>query len=821
MANGQANPAQLPMQTAALPAQMLRRRIDPARLGAASTAELEPVALLIGQDRAVEAVRFGMSIRRQGYNLFVLGPAGLGKHTLVRGFLEAEARAAPAPADWCYVHNFEQADRPRALRLPPGRGIQLRDAMRRLAEEALAAITASFESEEFRARFEELADHFSERERKAFQQLGEEAKAEGIALVHTPAGFAFAPIRDGAVINPEEFEKLPEDERKRIGAQIEALQERLQRVIRQVPQWGRERRERAKELYREFTTLAVDHLVTELESQYADLPEVTQHLAAVRKDLIESAAELRRPAENPAEAAEGAPAREQPPQWLRRYQVNLLVGHDGSTGAPVVIEDHPSYQNLIGRVEYQSTFGALVTDFMLIKAGALHRANGGYLMIDAQKLLTQPLAWDALKRALVAREMRIDSINQMLGMVSTASLEPQPIPLDVKVVLFGSRDLYYLLHDHDPEFRELFKVAVDFEENVELNDATLLAYARLIATVAKTDGMAPFEAQACALILEHVLRLAGDNAKLSTHMQSLADLMRESDHIARAAGLAAVDRRSVEQAIAAQERRADRIKLRMRESILEGVQLIATRGTKVGQVNGLSVFHVGGHSFGLPTRITATTRLGGGELIDIHREVKLAGAIHSKGVLTLSSFLAARYASRQPLSLSASLTFEQTYGMVEGDSASVAELCVLLSSLAEAGIRQDFAVTGAVSQLGEVQAIGGVNEKIEGFFDVCAKIGLSGSQGVIIPQTNVRHLMLREDVVAACAAGRFHVYAVSTVDEAIALLTGIEAGSIDASGQYPPDTMNARIAERLRTLAAIRRDFSHAERGTATGKHDE
>jgi lon-related putative ATP-dependent protease len=506
---------------------------------------------------------------------------------------------------------------------------------------------------------------------------------------------------------------------------------------------------------------------------------------------------------------------------LRRYQVNLLVGRDGRAGAPVAIEDHPSYQNLIGRVEYQSQFGALLTDFMLIKPGALHRANGGYLMIDAQKLLTQPLAWDSLKRALVAREIRIDSIGQMLGMVSTASLEPEPIPLDVKVVLFGSRDLYYLLYDYDSEFRELFKVAVDFEETVDLNDDTLLAYARLIATVAKADGMAPFDAQACALILEQVLRLAGDNAKLSTHMQTLADLMREADHIARASKLASVDRRSVDQAIAAQQRRADRIETRMRESILEGVQLIATRGTKVGQINGLSVFHIGGHSFGLPTRITATARLGSGELIDIHREVKLAGAIHSKGVLTLAAFLAARYASREPLSLSASLTFEQTYGMVEGDSASVAELCVLLSALAETGIRQDLAVTGAVSQLGEVQAIGGVNEKIEGFFDVCAKTGLTGSQGVIIPHTNVRHLMLREDVVAACAEGRFHVHAVATVDEALTLLTGIEAGSADASGQYPPDTLNARIAERLRALAAIRRDFSRTERSGSAEKHDE
>jgi lon-related putative ATP-dependent protease len=808
----------VPSLPASLPPEQLRRRIDPADLGAVSTAELEPVAQLIGQERAVEAVRFGMSIRRQGYNLFVLGPSGLGKHTLVRGFLAAEARSAAQPPDWCYVHNFEQADRPCALQLPPGRGTKLRDAMRKLAEEALAAIRAIFDSEEFRARVEEVAEAFGERERTAFQELGEQAQKEGIALVHTPAGFGFAPTRNGAVINPEEYEKLPEEERQRISKTIEALQEKLQKVIRQVPQWGRERRERLRELHREFTILAVDHLVVELESEYADLPAVLRHLAAVRKDLIESAAKLPRSPENPGEAGDSEP--EQSSQWLRRYHANLLVGHDGQDGAPVVIEDHPSYQNLIGRVEYQSHFGALVTDFTLIKAGALHESNGGYLMIDAHKLLIQPLGWEALKRALVSREIRINSIGQMLGLVSTVSLEPEPIPLDVKVVLFGERYLYYLLYQLDPEFRDLFKVAADFEDSVELGPETLLLYARLIATVAKDEGMAAFDAPACARILEHIMRLAGDNQKLSTHMQSLADLMRESDHMARESGLVTVDSASVQRAIDAQERRADRIKLRMHESIRDGIQLVTTRGTQVGQVNGLSVFDIGTHAFGLPTRITATTRLGSGQVVDIQREVKLGGAIHSKGVLTLSSFLAARYAPQQPLSLSASLTFEQTYGTVEGDSASLAELCALLSSLAEVGIRQDLAITGSVSQLGEVQAIGGVNEKVEGFFDVCAGQGFTGSQGVVIPQSNVRHLMLREDVVAAVAAGRFHVYAVTRVDEALSLLTGTNAGSQDASGHYAENSVNARVAKRLGELTAIRREFGQADK-TASGQRDE
>ena len=796
--------------------QQLRLRIDPAGLGADSTADLEPVSQLIGQERAVEAVRFGMAIRRQGYNLFVLGPPGLGKHTLVRGFLQAEAVSASQPSEWCYVHNFEQPDRPRVLELPPGRGSKFRDGMRKLAEEALAAITAIFESEEYRARLEEVAEQFGERERKAFQELGEQAQAQGIALIHTPAGFAFAPVRAGAVINPEEYEKLPEDERKRIGETIEGLQERLQRIIRQVPQWGRERRNRLKELHREFTTLAVDHLVAELESEYADLPEVVRHLAAVRRDLIDSASQPRQTPENPAEAAEATP--ENPPPWVRRYQANLLVAHGDRAGAPVVIEDNPTYQNLLGRVEYLSQYGALLTDFNLIKPGSLHEANGGYLMIDAHKLLTQPLAWEALKRALVARRIQLSSLGQMLGLVSTVSLDPQSIPLDVKVVLFGERVLYYLLYDLDPEFRELFKVAADFEETVEITDQVLQLYVRLIATVAKEERMLPFSAAACARILEHIIRIAGDQAKLSTHMQSLADLMREAEHIARTERMPSVDAQSVVRAIDAQYRRADRVKLRMQDSIAEGVLIIDTRGSRAGQVNGLSVYQIGANGFGLPTRITATTRLGGGEVIDIQREVKLGGAIHSKGVLILASFLGARYAGRQPLSLTASLSFEQTYGAVDGDSASLAELCALLSSLADAPIRQDLAVTGSISQHGEVQAIGGVNEKIEGFFEVCRARGLTGSQGVVIPKANVRHLMLRDDVVEAATLGTFHVFAVASVDEALGLLTGLEAGVADRDGNYPEGSLNRRIAERLHAMTAVRREFVTSQKIQSGGE---
>jgi len=800
--------------------EVLRRRIDPAALGFATTTELEPLTQIIAQDRAVEAVRFGMGMRSHGFNLFVLGPSGLGKHTLVHQFLEKEARPAQRPADWCYVHNFEATDKPRALRLPPGRGAPLRDAMKRLAEEALAAITAVFESEEFRGRLEELAEQFNERERKAFQELADDAQKQGIALLRTPAGFALAPVQEGAVINPEQFEKLPEAEQRRIGETIDRLQEKLQKIIRQVPQWGRERRERLKELHKEFTTYAVGHLVDDVKADYTDLADVCTHLDAVRADIIDNAAQLRHAQEAPPEGG-GEPQSDQRPAWMRRYQVNLLVDRTGKDGAPVVAADHPSYQNLVGRVEYLSHYGALVTDFMLIKPGALHEANGGYLLLDAHKLLTQPLAWDALKRALVAREIHLNSLGQMLGLVSTVSLEPQSIPLDVKVVLFGERQLYYLLYEFDPEFRELFKIAADFDETVALGPETISLYARLIATVASREGMLPFEAAACAHVLERAVRQAEDSHKLSTHMQSLTDLLRESDHLARGEGRATVDVDAVVRAIEAQKRRSDRVQRRMHEMILDGVQLIETSGERIGQVNGLTVLALADQPFGLPTRITATTRLGSGDVVDIHREVKLGGAIHSKGVLILSSFLAARYAARQPLSLSASLTFEQTYGMVDGDSASVAELCALLSSLAQVPIRQSLALTGAASQRGEVQAIGGVNEKIEGYFDVCNARGLTGEQGVLIPATNVRHLMLRADVVDAVRNGRFRVYAVRTVDEALTLLTGIEAGVADAAGVYPEGSVNRRVADALEALAALRRELGAASRPPAQSGGDQ
>jgi len=789
----------------ALPADRLYRRSDPDKFLFATTAELDDLTETIGQARAVEAVQFGIGMRHDGFNLYVLGPAGAGKHTLLRQYLDGRAATESQPPDWCYVNNFGDGHKPRALKLPAARGTVLRADMQQLVEELRATIPALFESEEYHNRVEQIDAEFNERQAGAFEGLAQDAATQNIVLLHTPGGFSFAPSKNNEVVSPDEFDKLPDAEREKIAHDIEALQERLEKIVRQVRQWRKERFAKIRELNREITLFAVGHLIDELKARYADLPEVQAYFDAVQHDVVDSTDEFRKPHEMPAGSAlaQGSEAPD-----FRRYQVNLLVDHAMPDGAPVVYEQHPSYQNLVGRVEHIAQFGTLLTDFSLIKPGALHQANGGYLMLDVYKLLSQPYAWEGLKRALSTREIRIESLGQMFSLISTVSLEPEPIPLDVKVVLFGDRMLYYLLAEYDPEFAELFKVAADFEDEVERNDANDLLYARLIGTMGRKAKLRPFERGSVARIIEQCARAIGDAEKLSTHMQGLSDLLREADYWAGEAQRAHVAAQDVERAIEARTRRADRIRARVQEEIQRGTLMIDTDGGVIGQVNGLSVIQLGDFAFAHPTKITAATRFGDGEMIDIQREVELAGAIHSKGVLTLSSFLAARYASNRPLSLTASLVLEQTYAEVEGDSASVAELCALLSSLADLPLKQSLAVTGSVNQFGQVQAIGAVNEKIEGFFDVCNARGLSGEQGVLIPAANVKHLMLRRDVVAAAAEGRFHIYPVEDIDQAIEILTGVAAGEPDAKGMLPPDCVNYRVAARLIEFSLIRQSFA-------------
>jgi len=792
-------------QTTRLPAAELYQRCDSSQFGFATTNELEDLAGIVGQDRARDAIDFGLGIDRDGYNLFVLGPPGAGKQTLLRQMLASRTAAASSPPDWCYVHNFEHPHQPRALRLPAGRGVALRADMRQLLEELRAAIPAAFESDEYRAHREQIEAEFSERQEKAFAELAELAAGQDFALLRTPTGFTLAPVRKGEVITPDEFAALTDDERKRIGDTMATLQQKLEQLMRSGLRWRKEQRERVRKLNAEVAQYSIGSLMEELKQRYAALADVVAYLGAVEHSLVDNVEDFRRGAE-PASPLLGAPAAPDTP--FKRYEVNLLLDRREPDGAPVVFEDHPTYQNLIGRVEHVPQLGALVTDHTLIKAGALHRANGGYLLLDAQKVLTQPFAWEGLKRVLTTHKVRIESLGQMYSLVSTISLEPEPIPVNVKIVLFGERFWYHLLFAYDPDFRELFKVAVDFDDEIPRTPANLDLLARLIATIARRNAFLPFARDAVARLVERRARDVEDRERLSTHMQDLVDLMTEADHAARSAGTATVGAVHVDAAVEARRRRAGRLREQVQETILRGTVLIDTAGEKAGQVNGLAVFALGGEVFAKPTRITAHARVGDGEVIDVQREVALGGPIHSKGVLILAAFLAARFSADRPHSLRASLVFEQTYGEVEGDSASAAELCALLSSLAGAPVRQSIAVTGSVNQYGELQSIGAVNQKIEGFFDICKARGLTGEQAVLIPASNVKNLMLRADVVAAAEAGQFHVHAVRTIDEAIELLTGVPAGEAVVPGQFPDGTVNQRVAARLREFSLTRQAFA-------------
>lgn len=792
---------------APLQPDQLYRRTDPAAFDFTTTAELPDLEGFIGQDRAIDALRFGVKIERHGYNIYALGPTGTGRYTLVRRFAEERAAGEPPPSDWCYVNNFEVPSQPRALRLPPGMGKQLRHDMERLVEDLRTALSAAFESEEYQNRRQTLEAEFQERQQESLNELQERARERNLALLRTQGGLVFAPLHEGNVLEPEEFEKLSDEEKERIKSEVEVMQEQLQKMLYQAPRWEREFRSRFSELNEEVTGFVLADLMNDLRQKYVELPDVTTYLDAVKKDVSDNVAAFLRSSEHGEGTEASVPAALRAAEAMRRYKVNVLVDSEDAAGAPVVYENNPTYLNLVGRVEQMAQLGALLTDFMLIKPGVLHYANGGYLILDAMKVLSNPYAWEGLKRALQFHEIRLESPLQMMSLTSTVSLEPEPIPLDVKVALIGDRQLYYLLAAYDPDFEELFKVAVDFDDEIVRDEGNQKLYAQLIATTARREGLRPFDAPAVQRVIEHSARMVSDAERLSARLHTVVDLLEEADHWTAEAGAEVVGREHVQKAIDAQVRRQNRVQERMQEEVVRNTIFIDTSGEKVGQVNALSVIQLGGYAFGRPSRITATVRLGQGEVVDIEREVEMGGPLHSKGVLILSSFLRARYADDEPLSLGVSLVFEQSYGGVEGDSASSTELYAILSAISGAPVKQSLAVTGSVNQFGQVQAIGGVNEKIEGFFDLCKARGLTGEQGVLIPAANVKHLMLRQDIVDAVAAGQFAVYPVETIDQGIELLTGVPAGERDAHGSYPAESINRRVEERLAELTKKRIEF--------------
>ena len=797
----------------------LYRRCDAEQFEFETTADLEDLQELIGQPRAVEAVDFGVGIQQKGYNLFALGPSGTGKQAFIQHYVETHASKEDVPPDWCYVNNFKDHRKPGALKLPPGKAVQLHDDMETLVEELGVTVPAVFQSDEYTTRAEAIDQELNERQEQAFEALNKKAEAKNIMLMRTPTGFTLAPMRDGKPIFPKEFRELPEEERKQIEEDSTMLQEELRETLHRAPQWQEESRQKFAELNREMAAGVVTHRIDTLRESYQDQSQVVDYLNDVEEDIIGNFRKFL-PEEQRRASLFGIelPGQEEETHWFNRYRVNVLLAHAVDSGAPVVYESLPSYNNLIGRIEHTAQQGALLTDFTMIRAGALHRANGGYLLLDALKVLTQPFAWEALKRALHTKTVKIESLGQITSLISTVSLEPESIPLDVKVILLGEPIIYYLLSYYDSEFADLFKVQVDFGHDMHRSDTSQQQYARMLATLGRKLDLLPFDRRAVARVIEHSARLADDNEKLTTHMRSIEDLMQESDYWAHQRGESTVSAIDVQQAIDAQIHRADRIRERLQEEIERGTIMIDTTGSKVGEINGLSVMMLGGYSFGRPSRISARVRLGKGNVVDIEREVKMGGPIHSKGVLILSHFLAARYALDYPLSLSASLVFEQSYGGIEGDSASSAELYALLSALAEAPIRQSLAVTGSVNQHGEIQAIGGVNEKIEGFFDLCSSRGLSGDEGVLIPESNVKHLMLRQDVVDAVEAGRFSVYPVSTVDEGIEILTGVNAGVREPDGSFTEDSVNRRVEDRLIHFSMQLRQFAKADKNNGESK---
>lgn len=788
---------------APLPAERLYRAADLGALIFATTAELAPLPGLLEQPRAAQAIRFGTGIAQRGFNIFAIGSNSAAMQQSVRGLLDDAARTRPLPSDWVYVANFEAAHRPMAIALPGRRAPELQKAVHTLIDDLRITLPAIFESEDYQKRRGALEQSFQSKNEAAFSALGDKAAARGIAVLRTPMGFGMAPVRDGKVVPPQEFNAWPDAEQRATREAIQQLEHDLEETLRQVPRVEKEARDAIRALERETAEAALRQPFEQIRQPFSDLPRVVQHLDAMHADLLDNVQAF----VSPEAAAEGkALAAMRLAGPFDRYEVNVLVTQaDHGDGAPVIEEPHPTLANLVGRIEYQQVQGALVTNFRLIKPGALHRANGGTLLLDARSLLSEAFSWPALKRALLRREVAIEDVARSIGLTTTVSLEPDPIPLDVKVVLFGDRMLYYMFAAVDPDIGQYFKVLADFDDDLPRTAGNEALLARLIGGIAAKEGLRPLDPGAVGRVIEHAARLADDADRLALHTERLHDLIAEASYLAGQAGRASIARADVEAAIAQQISRVSRPRERSAEMILRAIALIETSGARVGQINGLSVLSLGDYAFGRPTRITCRVRPGMGRIVDIEREVELGGPLHSKGVLILSGFIAGRYALDTPMSVHASLVFEQSYGGVEGDSASSAELYALLSAIADVPLRQDLAVTGSVNQHGMVQAIGGVNEKIEGFFDICAARGLTGTQGVLIPASNVQHLMLRDDVVAACKAGRFAVYPVETIDQGIALLTGLPAGERGTDGAYPEGSLNRHVEDRLKDFAKARR----------------
>lgn len=765
--------------------------------------ELSLADSIIGQERAIRSLRFGLDIPSGGFNIFVAGARGTGRTTAVRRFLTSIANDREVPPDYCYVNNFRNPYQPQALRLPAGEGYSFANDVGHLIEAARKEVPEAFQSDDYNARREDVVSSFNQKREELVEQLNLEAKEEGFVIQATQTGLFIVPVEDGKPLREQDILQLDEDKRQEIREGQRKLQDRLKTMQQKIQKLQAEARQAVEELDREVALYVVGQLFTDLEEKYSSLSDVVEYLEALKEDLLKNIDLFRSTAD---EQQNG----ELPP-WMRggqsqdevfrRYEVNVLVDNGETTGAPVVEELNPTHNNLFGRIEKEARMGALATDFTLIRAGSLHKANGGFLLLPAEELLRNLFAWEGLKRVLKNEEIVIEEASERLGFMATRSLNPQAVPLKLKVVVVGTPEIYRLLHMYDPDFKELFKVKAEFTTDMECSGENVHKYSSFFHTLCTKEELPFLDESAVRKMVEHGSRLAGKQGKLSTRFADLADVVREAAHYVAQAGAERISEEHVVKTVDERTYRSNLLEERIHELIRDGVILIDTTDTAVGQVNGLSVLDVGDAAFGRPSRITATVGLGRRGLIDIEREAKLGGNIHSKGVMILSGFLTQRYGQMTPLSLTGRLVFEQSYGMVEGDSASSTELYALLSVLADRPIRQGLAVTGSVNQKGQLQSIGGVNEKIEGFYHVCKAKGLTGDQGVVIPASNQEDLMLKEEVVEAIGDGDFHVYACSTIDEGIEVLTGIEAGSRKDDGTYPPDSINGLVETRLAEMA--------------------
>jgi lon-related putative ATP-dependent protease len=772
---------------------------DPALFDFETTANLPCLEETLGQERALAAIDFGLGMQDGGYNIFILGEPGTGRSSAIRKILGRRAVKQPVPDDWCYVNNFQDNTRPLQINLAAGNGRKIHRDMENLVVRLAEEIPKVFESKEYEKNKNEIAGEFQEKNRRLFQEMDESASEQGFILQRSVNGLVLVPVRDGNPLTQQDFENLNADERSDLDARGTVLQGRLNEVHRQARDLEKEMRTAMSAMEKEVLLASVGHLFEELCESYAAYPKVIDYFDNCKKDILERIDEFR-PNEEPAIKLPGFKFGGNERPTFERYKINLLLDNHEQQGAPVIYEANPTYFNLFGRIDHMIEMGNAVTNFTMIKAGALHRANGGYLILDCRELLLSPFSYDALKRAIRNREIKIEDVTEQYRFIATVSLKPEAVPLNCKIIIIGTPELYYLLHHYDPDFRKFFKTKAEFDGRMDNSEENARQYASFVAAKCSEETLLPFAADGVARIVDYSVRLIADKKRLSSRFLDIADLIREASFFAGRDSAASVARKHVDFAGDARIYRSNQLEQRIQELIDEGTLLIDTTDSVVGQVNGLSVYQLADYSFGRPSRVTVRTYLGRSGVINIEREVKLSGPIHDKGVLILTGYLGDRFAQDKPLSLAATICFEQSYSGVEGDSASSTELYALLSSLANVPIRQGIAVTGSVNQRGQIQPIGGANEKIEGFFAVCKNRGLDGTQGVIIPIQNVQNLLLKEEVVNAVRDQLFTIWAVASIDQGMEILTGIPAGVRQEDGSWTAGSINAQVDNRLREM---------------------